>query len=320
MGETANDSAPRGDRAKRWAVRGVLGLGGFVLLWLIGDMMHAAYIACAIDAWKDSVEQTDQGVIAGCEAFDLPPADGAEPLGAVLLVHGFNASPRHWELVAPELAESGLHVRAMRLPRFAEPFSLSSDRDPDEWVEAVAGELAALRDKHERVGVVGHSLGGAVTIRALIDDPDAADWAVLVAPAVAVSSARSPVLSTRTWHEVSQRVLLSTNVVKSPFPMDCRVEGRTDWPGRMPFSSAQIVDALFELLDRNAPDAEQFTTPVTMLVAKEDRIVDTPAATAYFERLGSSDKNLVVLDDSGHEVPLDKQRGKLVEVIVGSRQ
>lgn len=282
-------------------------------VFLLADGLHAAYVAYAIDAWKDGIEINADGIIDGCEAYDLPPAEGTDT--ALLLVHGFNASPRHYDLVAPALAELGYHCRVMRLPGFAEPFTLGQDRSYKQWTGAVLEELRSLRSDHARVGVVGHSLGGAVTIGALLEDPRAADFAVLLAPAVAVSNSRAPILSTRTWHEISQRLFLFTDVLRTPYPMDIHAEGKTDHLGRMPFSSKSIADELFKLMDRNLVRPSEITTPLTMIVCQDDPIVDTPAAEAYFERIGSASNELIVLEDSGHEVPLDQEWPRVVEAI-----
>lgn len=269
-----------------------------------------------IEAWAGRAEINENGVIAGCEAYDLPPNEDNATDTAILLVHGFNASPRHWDLVAPALAERGNHCRVMRLPGFAEPLTLKRDRSFREWTNAVLKELEALRRGFPHVGVVGHSLGGAVTIGALIENPSAADFAVLVAPAVAVSDSRAPLFSTRTWHEVSQRLFVFTRVLRTPFPMDCRDPERNDHVGRMPFSSKSIADELFKLMDRNLESPDGLTTPLTMIACRGDPIVDTPAAQAYFERIGSSEKELIVLEESGHEVPLDLEWPAVVEAIV----
>lgn len=283
--------------------------------FLLADALHAAYIACAIDAWKDGVELTAEGVIAGCEAYELNADESAVTGTALLLVHGFNASPRHYEFVAPALAKRGFDCRVLRLPGFAEPSALGRDRDYRVWIEAVAEELRALKKEHARVGVVGHSLGGAVTLGVLLEGPELADFAVLVAPALAVSDERAPVLSTRTWHEVSRRLLLFTRVLRSPFPMDCQDPDRPEPLGRMPFSCTRIADELFHLMDHLGPRAERLETPLTMLVSRDDRIVDTPTAEAYFGRIGTEDKRLVVLEQSGHEALLDREWERVVEAI-----
>lgn len=301
---------PRRRVSRWWWV--LLIIPAFVLV----DALHAAYITSAVDAWASDAELDENGVIAGCEAYELAGAEGFDTETAILLVHGFNASPKHYDFVAPAIAEQGYHCHVMRLPGFAEPLALQQDRDSAEWTAAVATELAALRTTHARVGVVGHSLGGAVTIGTLLKDPGAADFAVLLAPAIAVSDARAPLLSTRSWHEVSQRLLLFTSVLQTPFPMDCHAEGRTDHPGRMPFSSAKIADALFGLMDDNLRRANELETPLTMIVCQGDPIVDSLAAENYFSQIAAKDKELIVLEDSGHEVPLDNEWPRVVEAIV----
>lgn len=310
LDETPNDSPPASRKPRRW-----WWLLAIVPVFLLLDALHAAYVAASIDAWAAKTDLNADGVIAGCEAYELSPEDPTATGTAILFVHGFNASPRHWDLVAPALAERGYHCRAMRLPGFAEPLTLGRDRSYREWIDAVTTELGGLRSAYERVGVVGHSLGGAVTLGALLDDSEAADFAVLVAPAIAVSDSRAPLFSTRTWHEVSQRLFVFTRILRTPFPMDVRAEGKTDHVGRMPFSSKRIADELFKLMDRNAVGAAELTTPTTMFVCAGDPIVDSPAAEAYFQAIGAADKELIVLEKSGHEAPLDQEWERVVEAI-----
>lgn len=299
----------------RWPKRVGLALFALVGVHLLGDAFYAAYVAASIDAYEASVERDPSGVLAGCDAYDLPPSGDAPAGVALLLVHGLNASPRHYDLLAPALAERGHHCRVMRLPGFAEPVHRYRESRADDWLAAVAEELAALRNQHERVGLVAHSLGGATAIGVLLDDPDAADFAVLLAPAVAVSCARSPLLSARGWHEVSDRTLLFTRVLKSPYEMDCRAPGRTDHVGRGKFTPKSIVGSLFELIDSNGPRAASFVTPFTMILSSDDPIVDTPAAQRYYAAAGTTDKELIVLERSGHALLLDQEWETVVEAI-----
>ncbi len=301
---------------KRWKwIAGIL--VAVVAVQLLIDAMHAAYVAASLDAWEETVERDESGVLAGCDAYSLPPADGAEPPvdAAVLLVHGINASPRHYDLIAPALAERGIACRVTRLPGFAEPTPAYAQTTAERWVAAVTDELAALRQEHGRVGLVDHSLGGAVAIRTLIDQPAAADFAVLLAPAVAVSNSRSPVGTTRFWHDFGRRVFVFTRTLRSPYPMDCRDPDRSDHAGRSPFTPIVVAEELFQLMDRNRPEAGRFVTPATFVVSTTDPVVDTPAAEAYFGELGSTDKRLVPLERSGHAIPLDLEWERVVEEI-----
>ncbi len=300
--------------SRRWKRLGLIALA-IVTGQLLLDGLHAAYVAVVASRWEATVQREANGVMAGCDAFDLAPAGDTIKETAVLLVHGINASPRHYDFVAPALAERGYAVRAMRLPGFGEPLEVYSESRAEDWVAAVSAELSTLRGEHANVGLVGHSLGGAVAIGTLLEDPDAADFAVLLAPAVAVSDQRSPVFSTRTWHEFAQAAWVFTHTLSSPFAMDCHDTARHDHPGGVPFTPIAVVDSLFHLMDRNLPAADRLTTPTVMIVSEADRVVSTSAAVAYFERIGAADKELIRLDDCGHELPLDNEWPALVEAI-----
>lgn len=286
-----------------------------VALHLIGDTIYAAYVACASDSWEASAKREASGVLAGCEGYELDPSGEKDRDTAIVLVHGLGASPRHYDLVAPALAELGYRVRVVRLPGFAEPLERYRASKAADWTGAVAAALDELRGESARVGVVGHSLGGATTLRVLLDNPEAADFAVLLAPAIAPCDTRSPLLSARSWREVSKRTLVFTRVFASAFPMDCRDRSREKHPGRTPFTPTSVVDELFGVMDANAPQAKRLRLPLTMMVSRDDLVVDTPAAVEYFERVESTDKELVVLERSGHELPLDVEWRAVVEAI-----
>lgn len=300
--------------SKRWKRVGLVVLA-IVAIQLLLDGLHAGYVAWTASRWEATVERDTNGVLTGCEAYELAPADGSTNNAAVLLVHGINASPRHYDLIAPALAERGYAVRVMRLPGFCEPLPRYAKTTSEQWVAAVTEELAALRETHRQVGLVGHSLGGAVSIGTLLENPDAADYAVLLAPAVAVSDARSPVLSTRSWHEFAQAVFVFTRTLSSPFAMDCHDESRHGHPGGVPFTPVAVVDSLFALMDQNLTAAERFETPVAMLLSNHDRVINTQAAADYFQRMASTEKELIRLENCGHEVPLDHDWPAVVEAI-----
>lgn len=315
MTDTPESPVVDSPKRHRWLRILLIAAIAFVPLHLLIDGLYAAYVARSASAWESTLVRDAAGVIEGCDTFDVPPSGDVDTDTAVLLVHGLGASPRHYEFIAKDLAERGYHCRAVRLPGFAEPVAKYCESTSKAWLEKVQGELASLRKEHSRVGVVGHSLGGAVTIGALLDDLKAADFAVLLTPAVEVSDARSPVLSARTWHEISEHSLMFVRVLSSPYPLNCRDPERADHPGRTPFTPKCVVDQLFKLMDSNRGRAKEITVPTTVVVAIDDPIVDTPAAEQFYEELGSTEKDLVRLDNSGHEVTLDWQWKEVADAI-----
>jgi carboxylesterase len=315
MTDTPESHVVESPKRRRWLRLLLIVAVALVPLHLLVDGMYAVYVACARDAWEVTIVRDSNGVIEGCETLDVQPNADVDNDTAILLVHGLGASPRHYEFIAKDLAERGYHCRAVRLPGFAEPVAKYCESTSKAWLEKVQGELASLRKEHSRVGIVGHSLGGAVTIGVMLDDPKAADFAVLLTPAVEVSNARSPVLSARTWHDISEHSLVFVRVLSSPYPLDCRDPERGDHPGRTPFTPKAVVDQLFKLMDSNRGRAKEITVPTTVVVAIEDPIVDTLAAERFYEALGSTEKDLVRLDNSGHEVTLDWQWQEVADAI-----
>ena len=277
----------------------LLVLLGLAVLWVSGDWIYSCVVAHRIKKWEASVERDDGGVEKGCREYTI----GSDET-AVLLIHGINDSPACYRRMAPVLAEEGFTCRVMRLPGFAEPIEHYAQVTKEQWLAAVKGEVQSLRQDHGRVAIVAHSLGGAVTIAYLLEDPAAVDAVVLLAPAIEVSDCRSPLLSARAWHEIGRRLLWFTTTTSSPFPNDCHDASEREYPGRTVFVPTTVVDQTFELLDNNRGRAAEFRTPLIMVLSKDDQVVDWEAAEQFY-REASSEKSIRFMEKSGHVIPLD---------------
>jgi alpha-beta hydrolase superfamily lysophospholipase len=193
----------------------------------------------------------------------------------------------------------------MRLPGFASPVDQYAQATREQWIAAVEREVSTLRHSHGHVCLVAHSLGGAVTISYLLDQPNGVDAAVLIAPAVEVSNARSPLLSTRAWHEFGKRTLLFTRITRSPFENDAHDPRERDYPGRMIFTPQSIAEQTFQLIDNNRGRAGRFATPLMMVLSKEDQVIDWQAAERFYQQAASPRKKLRFMADAGHTIPSD---------------
>jgi pimeloyl-ACP methyl ester carboxylesterase len=107
----------------------------------------------------------------------LPPQDGSPDRGAVLLLHGFGASWRHWRHTIPALSVAGFQVHALDLLGFggsAKPPSQLSGDPPlagsvrygfDLWAEQVI-DYCQARIAESPIQLVGNSIGGVVALNA----------------------------------------------------------------------------------------------------------------------------------------------------------
>lgn len=99
---------------------------------------------------------------------------------AVLLVHGFPGSPAEMRPLAAALHEAGYSVQGLLLPGFGPAIGSIEQRTPAEWRTAVQDAVQVLRAHHQRVVVLGLSMGAATALQAAAAHP--VDGLILVAP------------------------------------------------------------------------------------------------------------------------------------------
>lgn len=95
----------------------------------------------------------------------------------ILLVHGIGSSADTWQPVFDLLAEQGATVIAVDLPGHGE-----SSKEPGDYsLGAMASTLRDLLDLlgHERIHLVGHSLGGGISLQFAYQFPERVDRLVL---------------------------------------------------------------------------------------------------------------------------------------------
>jgi esterase/lipase len=206
--------------------------------------------------------------------------------------------------MAPRLAASGFHVRAMRLPGFAQPVEQYGQYSSDDWIDSVKQEVAALRTTHERVILLSHSLGGAVAIRYLLDHAGEVDAAVFLAPAVQVADNRSPLLPTRVWHRVAG-ALIFTQIVTSSYSNDAHDPIELDSSHQTRFTPRRVINQTFELIDYNHGRASEIKIPTLMVLTHEDKINDWRASESFYQDLENPLKKIVFNDRAGHPLPFD---------------
>ncbi|RYY94804.1 MAG: hypothetical protein EOO24_24060, partial [Comamonadaceae bacterium] len=79
-------------------------------------------------------------------------------------------------------------------------------------------------------------------------------------------------------------------------------------------SPACLLD-LYRTADRVAADAGSITTPVQLLIAGGDRIADRVAQRRFFDALGSSFKQTLLLADTPHDAFGARDRGAVVQAV-----
>ncbi len=105
--------------------------------------------------------------------------DGGQP--AAVLVHGFPGTPADVRPLGHSLHAAGWTVDAPLLPGFGPQIATLPGRRYSEWVSAITRHIARLKEeKHTPVIVIGHSMGGALSLLATTSEQT--DGQILLAP------------------------------------------------------------------------------------------------------------------------------------------
>lgn len=273
-------------------------LGGWALL----NVVACAIVEVGVRLWRRTVPWTLEGVMPSAVEFSC--GDGND---AILFVHGFNDVPYVWKRMAEEVSAHGFTAHVMRLPG-------AGARNPKTSLvamqQAVTRRIDALAERHRRVFLVGHSMGGALVLDALYRQDvwkghSPVAGACLLAPLVEISRARSPLLPPQAWYRILRILLPAVRSLPSVFR---RKPSADDDPSfrysRDGWNAICLYDALFRLIRRvRTLDRGAIRTPFTVFTAGDDRVVDSAASSAWFKGCPAC-RQVIDVPDARHELQL----------------
>jgi acylglycerol lipase len=119
------------------------------------------------------------------------PPPTAPPIASVLIVHGIGEHSGRYEHVGAAFAAAGFATEAFDQRGFGESGGRRGHVDRfDEYVDDVQDQLLELRGQGRPVVLLGHSMGGLVSLLPILQRRDACpDLLVLSAPALAAGAA-----------------------------------------------------------------------------------------------------------------------------------
>ena len=292
-------------KLRKPAIALAIGAGILIVYNLIMGAMSAR--------WNDAQPRDPEtGILIGAEELDLGP-ESAE--AAVLLVHGFVGGSNNFGELPALLADEGYRVRAMRLPGHGTTPEDFADTPSSQFSLAVLRELRALKKEHQRVYLVGHSMGGALAALAAAIEP--VDGLVLAAPYFGVTYQWYYVLPPETWTKLTAPFVKW--VYKSrPFIRVNRAEAKDEILSYV-WIPAQGSVTLIEIGESvNDPFVlEQIACPVVLMHGTDDFAASPEAAAKAFEQIASDDKTLTWYDRSDHHLFWDYDREEVIAQTVG---
>lgn len=247
----------------------------------------------------------------------------APPLGAAVVVHGINDHGGRYAELADALNQKCIAVYAADL----RGHGLSEgERVLVLRFQEYLADLDLLLDRAKKdfpdlpLFLFGHSMGGAIALRLLIERRPALRGVVVSAPAVHIRDSYYPVL--RRVAPVISRLFPRLRFVKmgiSEMTHDPQAieEFRNDpltFHGRMPArTGTEVLDTCRVIQER----AGEIGLPLLVLHGTEDRITVADGSRALYEAVGSLDKTLILYDDFFHDLLHETEKARVLADIAG---
>lgn len=263
-----------------------------------------------------STFQTRDGLALSSCSYPCPA-----PRARVVLVHGYAEHMGRYAHVIEALNGAGFEVHAFDLRGHGRSEGVRGHvlRFQD-YLDDLDLFLAELPQDALPLFLLGHSLGGLLSLRYVLDRPDA-----FVALAVS-----SPYLHIATdVHFLKEAVanaashLAPTLLTKSPIEAKALshdpavVEAYIADPLIFKTFNARWFFEAREAQEEVLKRAGEVRLPVLMLIGSADPIAEPARSKEVFERLGSPDKRLEVYDGFFHEVLNEVGKERVVRDLVG---
>ena len=212
----------------------------------------------------------------------------------VILVHGFTATTVEVRPLADELAKEGYSVIAPLLPGHNTTPKDLNKIIWEEWISSVENVLEKALDSFEKIIIGGESMGGLIACY-LAARHESINGVLLYSPALFVPKLRLSGFIKYFRPFMPKAARKNGDINTEIFP----------WKGYTvnPTSAANQLYKLQRVVRINLHNIVQ---PVLIIQGKNDRTI-TPENSKYiYEHIGSKDKKLVIMENSGHCVLLDQ--------------
>ncbi len=226
-----------------------------------------------------------------CQGWE-PFSHASDSEVGILVSHGFTGSTSSVIHLAGKLAEAGYNVECPRLSGHGTRWQDIRKVKAEDWLQDLEGALANLKARCQTVFVMGLSMGGTLVLRLAQRDPSIRG-VVLINHALVFESRLVP-LAGLLKHVVASVPSIASDI-KDPDQKEIAYD-------RTPTAGVHQLYRLARMVRRDLP---RTTQPLLIFKSREDHLVSIRNAEVTYREAGSSEKELVWLENSYHVATMD---------------
>lgn len=222
-----------------------------------------------------------------------PIRSGSQLKYGALLIHGLLDCPFSLRDVGKCLQANGILSRAILLPGHGTTPSDLLQISYHDWIQAVRYGVESLRQEVENIFLVGYSTGATLSIYQALQDAQISGI-VLLSPAIKI---KAPVDIAVAWHKF-------TKLLGKDHKQWMYREEEIDYAKyrSITFNSIAQVTALTHVI-RQLREQHQLTTPIYMVMSREDETISSHRAIDFFSNLHNQDSRLLLYTSIDHRYP-----------------
>jgi acylglycerol lipase len=265
---------------------------------------------------QEETEVVGQG---GVSIFTRTWRPEGQPVGSVVLSHGYAEHSGRYKNVATALVDAGWAVFALDHRGHGRSGGGRAVTDRLDWVLAdldMVVDRATESAAGARPILIGHSMGGGIAAAYAITHQPKLSALVLSAPALGMrASLPAPQrLAMQALGAVAPSLgtvkLESGAVSRDPLVVTDYEADPLNYHGKVP---ARTAREMLRTSDLVAARGAELTLPVLIMVGSADRIVPLEGARALKASLGGSDTTLTVYDGLYHEIFNEPEKRQVLD-------
>ena len=230
-----------------------------------------------------------------------PAFTPARPRIGVLLVHGLNGSQKDFAEMEAQLIERDMVVVNMLLPGHGSKIKEMLNSGWEDWSQAVHEELCALKQRCDVVFLIGHSMGGALSLHAAAHE-EVTGIVSICAPLYMHPGLK---IAVRAVKYITPLLPTLREDVRDP---EGRRRYRRDgyrWTAMRP------VESLLQFLPHLREELPHISAPALIMTSIHDHVVPARDGRDIYRHIGSREKHLVTFHRSYHVIMKDHDREEL---------
>jgi len=252
---------------------------------------------------------------------------------AVIFVHGMTGSPQEMKFLAEFLNHRGYSVACPRLAHHGEPIELLKKAKWQEFYQSVREKYLEMASEYKFIGVVGLSMGALLALLLGDEFGDKVSAISFLSPTLFYDGWNTP------WYKCFLPLVYATPLkdffyFKEEMPYGIKNERLQRFMHRYysktslhntehladygyPYFPVSLFYQLHLLVKHLSKRLRYVQNPVQLIQARNDDITSVKNSQFIYDRIKSSEKELILLDNSYHVVTVDQEREKVAENIEG---